>query len=402
MQPVYKNVGECIETQRKDFKIQTNQYLPMGEIPVIDQGAAFITGYIDDPAKAYTGPLPVIVFGDHTCCLKYVSVRFAVGADGTQLIRPNSDFDVRYFYYALQAQKMEHFGYQRHFKLLKTKDVPWFPLSTQRKITAILSAYDDLIENNLRRIKILEEMAQNLYREWFVKFRFPGHQHARFTDSPLGPIPEGWKFQRLDELCSAVLDGDWIETKDQGGEDYRLLQISNIGLGDFVETGKFRYVTQETFDCLRCTEIQPDDLLIARMPTPIGRGWLARKMPWRIITAVDVAIARPDIRRIRPVFLLHFWNQPSTLAAIEKQSSGTTRLRITRRELCAMPIPTPSLDLQDQFSAKAQPMLDMGNILRDKNTTLRRTRGLLLPKLISGEVDVSELDIAVPEEDNKA
>ncbi len=63
----------------------------------------------------------------------------------------------------------------------------------QRKIAAILSAYDDLIENNLRRIKILEEMAQNLYREWFVKFRFPGHQHTRFTDSSLGQIPEGWQ-----------------------------------------------------------------------------------------------------------------------------------------------------------------------------------------------------------------
>jgi len=272
------------------------------------------------------------------------------------------------------------------------------PLPTQRKIAAILSAYDDLFENNLRRIKILEEMAQNLYREWFVKFRFPGHQHARFTDSPLGRIPEGWEFQRLDKLCSAVLDGDWIETKDQGGEDYRLLQISNIGLSDFVETGKFRYVTQETFDRLRCTEIQPDDLLIARMPSPIGRGWLARKMPWRMITAVDVAIAKPDSRSIIPIYLLHFWNQPSTLAAIEKQSSGTTRLRITRRELCAMPILTPPLELQMQFSANARPMLDLSNVMRDKNSTLRRTRDLLLPKLISGEVNVSELDINTHEE----
>jgi type I restriction enzyme S subunit len=241
-------------------------------------------------------------------------------------------------------------------------------------------------------------MARSLYREWLVKFRFPGHEQAHYTNSSLGQIPVGWKLQRLDELCSAVLDGDWIETKDQGGSNYRLLQISNIGLGDFVETGKFRYVTQETFDRLRCTEIRPDDLLIARMPSPIGRGWLARKMPWRIITAVDVAIARPDLRRISPVFLLHFWNQPANLAAIEKQSSGTTRLRITRRELCALPIPTPPLDLQEQFSAMTRPLLDLSNILRDKNTTLRRTRDLLLPRLVSGELDVSELDIAISEE----
>jgi len=271
-------------------------------------------------------------------------------------------------------------------------------LPTQQKIAAILSAYDGLIENNLRRIRILGEMVQNLYREWFVEFGFPSHRQARFTDSPFGRIPEGWEIRRLDESCSAVLDGDWIETKDQGGEDYRLLQISNIGLGDFVETGNFRYVTQETFERLRCTEIQPDDFLIARMPSPIGRGWLARKLPWRIITAVDVAIARPDSRRICPVFLLYFWNQPSTLAAIEKQSSGTTRLRITRRQLCAIPILTPPLDLQGQFSAKVRPVVDLGDILRDQSVALRRTRDLLLPRLISGEVDVSELEIAVPEE----
>jgi type I restriction enzyme S subunit len=305
----------------------------------------------------------------------------------------SDDYQGRFFKLADGAAQPNMSGSQ-----IEGVEVPFPSLPAQRKIAAILSAYDDLIENNLRRIKILEEIAQNLYHEWFVKFLFPGHQHTRFTDSPLGRIPERWEFQRLDELCSAVLDGDWIETKDQGGEDYRLLQISNIGVGDFVETGKFRYVTQETFDRLRCAEIQPDDLLIARMPTPIGRGWLARKMPWRIITAVDVAIARPDIRRISPVFLLHFWNQPSTLATIEKQSSGTTRLRITRRELCAMPIPTPSIDLQEQFSAKARPMLDLANILRDKNTTLRRTRDLLLPRLISGELDASDLEIAIPEE----
>ena len=66
-------------------------------------------------------------------------------------------------------------------------------LPTQRKIASILSAYDDLIENNTRRIAILEEMAQAIYREWFVNFRFPGHENAKMVDSPLGQIPEGWE-----------------------------------------------------------------------------------------------------------------------------------------------------------------------------------------------------------------
>lgn len=74
------------------------------------------------------------------------------------------------------------------------------PISTQRKIASILSAYDDLIENNTRRIKILEEMAQALYREWFVHFRFPGHEKVPMVDSPLGKIPEGWEVKRLGEV----------------------------------------------------------------------------------------------------------------------------------------------------------------------------------------------------------
>jgi len=331
----------------------------------------------------------------------------AIASTGFAVLRAGRDIDARFLYFSITYQPFTDYltanakgaAYPAvDTNTIERAEIFLPPLPTQRKIAAILSTYDDLIENNLRRIKILEEMAQNLYREWFVEFRYPGHQSARFTDSPLSGIPEGWEFQRLDELCSAVLDGDWIETKDQGGEDYRLLQISNIGLGDFVETSKFRYVTQETFNRLRCTEIWPDDLLIARMPSPVGRGWLARKMPWRMITAVDVAIVRPDKRRISPVFLLHFWDQPSNLAAIEQQSSGTTRLRITRRQLCAMPILTPPRNLQERFSALAWPMLELGNILRDKNTALRRTRDLLLPKLVSGEVDVSELDITVREE----
>ena len=93
--------------------------------------------------------------------------------------------------------------------ILSEFEVPVPPLPTQRKIAAILSAYDDLIENNLRRIKILEEMAQNLYREWFVKFRFPGHQHARFTDSPLGRIPEGWEVKTLGSLIAEHIGGGW-------------------------------------------------------------------------------------------------------------------------------------------------------------------------------------------------
>jgi type I restriction enzyme S subunit len=118
------------------------------------------------------------------------------------------------------------------------------PIEVQEGILRILTAYDDLIGNNTRRIKILEQMAHMLYREWFVNFRFPGHQKVKMVESEWGPIPEGWKIARTEELCS-IEDGDWIETKDQGGNEFRLLQVSNIGVNCFIETGTFRFVTPD-------------------------------------------------------------------------------------------------------------------------------------------------------------
>ena len=266
-------------------------------------------------------------------------------------------------------------------------DLP--PLPVQQRIAGILSAYDELIENSQRRIKILESMARALYREWFVHFRFPGHEHHPRVASPLGEIPQGWEVKRLDEVCRSIQDGDWIETKDQGGEDYRLLQISNVGVGEFIETGNFRYVTQATFDRLRCNEIVPGDLLVARMPTPIGRGWLVTRMPWRMITAVDVAIIRAEPTVIHPLFLVQAWNDSSNLQRISAQASGTTRLRITRRELAAMEFVIPPIPVQQQFAKIAQPQSTMVEALRQQIQNLRRTRDLLLPRLLSGQIDVS-------------
>ena len=91
----------------------------------------------------------------------------------------------------------------QRLRYLQAFEVRVPPLPTQRKIASILSAYDDLIENNTRRIAILEEMAQAIYREWFVNFRFPGHENVKLVDSPLGQIPEGWEADDdSDDVCN--------------------------------------------------------------------------------------------------------------------------------------------------------------------------------------------------------
>jgi type I restriction enzyme S subunit len=304
--------------------------------------------------------------------------------------------DPKFVYYCMQGLDFARFNAgagvptlnRNHLDSLEVR-VP--PLAIQRRMAGILSAYDELIENSQRRIKILESLARALYREWFVHFRYPGHKSVRRVPSTLGEIPKGWEVKRLDQVCRSIQDGDWIETKDQGGNDFRLLQISNVGIGEFIETGNYRYVTQETFDRLRCNEILPNDLLVARMPTPIGRGWLATKMPWRMITAVDVAIIRAERAVVHPLFLVQAWNEHANLQRIAAQASGTTRLRITRRELAAMEFVIPIPGVQQQFADVVQPQVAMIEGLRQQIQSLRRTRNLLLPRLLSGRIDVEAI-----------
>jgi type I restriction enzyme S subunit len=334
--------------------------------------------------------------------LKYFKGKFDA-YQRTYIVRPRDAnlLTTKFLYYALRLKLSEFRSFSTGaatkfltLTILNETEIQAPPLPVQQRIAGILSAYDELIENSQRRIKILESMARALYREWFVHFRFPGFEHHPRVASPLGEIPQGWEVKRLVEVCRSIQDGDWIETKDQGGEDFRLLQISNIGVGEFIETGNFRYVTRETFDRLRCSEIIPGDLLVARMPTPIGRGWLATKMAWRMITAVDVAIVRAEPTAVDPLFLVQAWNESSNLQRIAAQASGTTRLRITRRELAAMEFVVPPIPVQQQFAAIVQPQSAMIETLRQQIQNLRRTRDLLLPRLLSGQIDMEKFEDA--------
>jgi type I restriction enzyme S subunit len=311
------------------------------------------------------------------------------------IIRPRSeDFDSRFLAYFLISPFMQDLmlslagsgGTRKALTkaMIERLRVPRPPRSVQARIADILSAYDDLIENNRRRMALLEEAARQLYREWFDNLRFPGHEHTHITAG----VPEGWEKRTFADACASLEDGDWIESKDQGGEDYRLLQISNIGVNEFVETGKFRCVSEETFKRLNCRELSPGNILIARMPKPIGRAWLITEMPWRMITAVDAAIAVADEELADPYFLTYYLNSRASLERCERRAVGATRPRIARRELAALPLLLPPRRLQMHFREWVEPVNRQRTTLFRQNERLRAARDLLLPRLMSGEIAV--------------
>ena len=269
-------------------------------------------------------------------------------------------------------------------------------VNTQKKIAAILFTYDQLLETNERRIAVLEKLAKEIYTEWFVRMRFHGHQSHEMIRSDIGRIPRSWDVGTIGDLCVSINDGDWIETKDQGGDDFRLLQVSNIGDGGFRETGNFRFISQDTFDRLRCQEVVEGDLLISRMPDPIGRAWRVTPMPWRMITAVDVAIAKPNLDVSAPGFLHYYLNSEWHIGMAETNSTGTTRPRISRKALCKIPLFIPPVKLQRDFESIVGPIYSLSVKLKTMNDNLRRSRDLLLDRLISGSLSVSDLQIVHP------
>ena len=368
-------VGDCIQTLRQKHKIKRSEYLPNGVVPVVDQSSEFVAGYINDTERAYEGQLPVIVFGDHTCILKYVNFPFAIGAEGTQLIRPTKSFDIRYLYYALCNLPLEQFGYQRHFKYLKTSKVFCPPIQIQRKIAAVLGTYDDLIENNTRRIEILEEMAGAIYREWFIEFRFPGHEGVPMVESELGLIPQGWEVQSFGEVSfnfdrqRKPLSGMVRSTMPGEYPYYGAAKILDY-INDYLFDGRYLLIAEDG------SVITEDGKPVLQLVT--GKFWVNNH-------AHIVQGKAP----ISTNFLYLFMSK----VAISSYITGTAQPKINQDNLNRIPILSPPPILLERFNKITEPIFDGIVALDLKNTNLRQTRDLLLPKLISREIDVSELEI---------
>ncbi len=265
------------------------------------------------------------------------------------------------------------------------------PLSIQYKIAAILSAYDDLIENNLRRIKILEEMAQNLYREWFVKFRFPGHEQVRFVDSPLGRIPESWEAVAFTDIADVLSGG----TPSTTVEEYWSGSIPFFAPKDapesFYVTNTEKSITALGLKKCNSKLYQKNTVFIT------ARGTVGKV----VMPSIDMAMNQScyALRGKEGISQLYlFLATKDKVEYLKKNTGGATFDTIVVDTFKRMLVAKPCREVIDQFSCLSQPVMEMILNVLKKNATLRRTRDMLLPKLISGEVEVSELAIALPEE----
>ena len=163
---------------------------------------------------------------------------------------------------------------------------------------------------------------------------------------------KGWQYKTLKDSSLLVTDGDWIESKDQSSSGIRLIQTGNIGVGCFKsKDDKPHYISEDTFERLGCTEIYEGDCLISRLPEPVGRGCLVPKTDDRMITAVDCSIIRfKEI--MRPRFFIYYSQSAKYLQDILNHTTGTTRKRISRKNLEGINIPVPPIAEQEKIVAE--------------------------------------------------
>ena len=250
----------------------------------------------------------------------------------------------------------------------------------QREIADVLSAYDEMMENNRRRMELLEESARLLYREWFVRLRFPGHEHARLSNG----IPEGWERKPLSELCESI-DYGYTASAEQEEVGPKFLRITDI-VPDFIDWPAVPHCPIED-DRLEKFRLREGDIVIARTGATVG---YAKRMHKR---HPDAVFASYLVRlRLKPeadnLMVGVFVESEDFKSYVQSRVGGAAQPNANARVLAGAEILVPPPRIQRDFREFVEPLIDQREVLQWQNQKLRAARDLLLPRLMSGEIAV--------------
>lgn len=285
-------------------QIPAKEIAEVGRFPVVDQGQKFVAGYCDDESKVIDFDLPLIIFGDHTRCFKYVDFPFVLGADGTKVLLPNRKlYDPRFYYFALLALEIPSRGYNRHFTTLSERSLPLPPIPEQKKIAHILSTVQRAIEAQEQIIQTAIELKKALMHKLFTE----GLRNEPQKQTEIGPVPESW------EVCKV---GNVAKIQSGGTPTREVAENWIGGTIPWVKTGEINYcvihdteekITPTGLDNSAARLFPKGTLLMAMYGQGVTRGRVGLLGIEAATNQACASITPTDEKRISSVFLYYFF-----------------------------------------------------------------------------------------------
>ncbi len=305
---------------------------------------------------------------------------------GQRLFQYRADpelLDWNYLAYVLQSHEVQgrlrNMGFGATVEHIKVGDaesllIPYPPIDIQRRIGSMLAAYDDLIENNRRRMALLEDSARQLYREWFVRLRFPGHEHTPIVDG----VPQGWERKTLSDLCREVRDMVLPEALEPDtpyiGLEHiprRSISLNDWGTVEEVTSSKCRFKTGEII----FGKIRP---YFHKVGVAFVDG----------VTSSDAIVVRPTDETLHGLVLMTMSSDEFVAVTSQQMKEGSKMPRADWKQMKAFSLPVPPPGLLKSFDDLIQPTVEQLRSLSFANQKLRQARDLLLPRLMNGELAV--------------
>lgn len=362
--------NKIIFTISPTYKLKNDEIFESGKTAVISQDKEKVIGYSSLVDNKLINP-PYLLFGDHTEIFKWCKTNFIQGADGLKIIDSKDKKFLAFLYYALKACYYPSGFYERHYsKLVKTK-IPVMATEERNKLLKILSAYDKLIENNDKRIAILEQEAEELYKEWFVRFRFPGYENLDFENG----IPATWNLQKIEDLIKQRKD--------------KLKHWNGLNILDLANMPSFSWnisssTNGEDFQT-NIYHLNKLDLVFGSIRTYLGKGGFS---------PFDGGVAGTVFNFISTneccyCFLLCLITSKTFFEYTNTVSKGTKMPIIDFKDIQNFKTYIPSnLDIFKKFNKLVMPLVKHIDLLISENKKLTQQRDYLLPRLMSGKLGV--------------
>ena len=355
----FKDIVDKIATS--NYKVKQKDYLSAGDFPIIDQGQELIGGYENDEKKVLKCDLPLVVFGDHTRCVKFINFRFIPGADGIKVLVPKFFLNPKYLFYVVNvlSNKIENKGYARHYQLLEKQSIALPPLPEQRAIVKKLESLFSSLDAGVADLKKAQHQLK-IYKQAVLKKAFEG----KLTNKAIkNDLPKRWKIVKITDLVDKDKNalkagpfGSSLKKEFYTNDGYKIYgqeQVikSNPYYGDY-------YVDEQKYNELYSCRVRPNDILISLVGT-VGKVLLLPNDCLPGIINPRLVKITLDLKKYLPLFFKYYFESAFVKSFYSGETRGTTMDVLNLGIIKTIPFPLPHLDEQKEVIKQIESRLSV-------------------------------------------